>query len=572
MLLNSVLLASCFVSAFITCALGTFVYAKNSSSPVNRLFFALMLGATYWAAGEFLIWQSGTAEGVTLWLKTSAFWPFVIALTVHFTLTFTGHPLSLRKYRPVLLAVLYIPTILCALAGLLTGTIYRVGYVPGTGYVYLPALGSPAFIVQTIYIVVIMLFAEFISISAWLRAPSGRARLQFGLMSAGLATVIGCGFITRAILPPIGIYTPNLVFIGIVIFSLLIAVAILKYGLFTVTPETAVPDILRLMPDGCILVDRDGRILSTNASAGAILGVAESTLPGRDIGEFIPETARKSIFSTIQERGSLPDFEVTFDHPLQRVVSIAGSQVHDPEGESAGLVLIIRDITRRKEAEREITLAHEKISLLTRLTRHDIGNIVTALWGYLELLKDNRTGPASDTYLAQSIGLVEKISDHLRFSREMQEACAYTPVWQPLAGMMEQAISEVPHEGVVITTAIVPVEILADPLAVRVIYNLLENAVRHGERLTEISVTTKEHPGGRLLVTIADDGVGIPDEDKEQIFESGYGRHTGFGLALSRDILSLTGIRIRETGTVGQGARFEILVPKGAWRPVSERY
>lgn len=48
----------------------------------------------------------------------------------------------------------------------------------------------------------------------------------------------------------------------------------------------------------------------------------------------------------------------------------------------------------------------------------------------------------------------------------------------------------------------------------------------------------------------------------------GFGKNTGLGLALSRDILSLTGITIKETGTAGEGARFELLVPKGGWRVI----
>jgi len=116
------------------------------------------------------------------------------------------------------------------------------------------------------------------------------------------------------------------------------------------------------------------------------------------------------------------------------------------------------------------------------------------------------------------------------------------------------------------------VEIYADPLAPKVAYNLLENALRHGgERITRIRITTGEEPDGTLVVAFEDDGEGIPNDDKERIFRYGYGRNTGFGLAFARDILSVTDIGIRETGTAGRGARFEILVPPRAWRPVEGR-
>jgi signal transduction histidine kinase len=51
-----------------------------------------------------------------------------------------------------------------------------------------------------------------------------------------------------------------------------------------------------------------------------------------------------------------------------------------------------------------------------------------------------------------------------------------------------------------------------------------------------------------------------------QIFGMGYGNHTGIGLFLAREILSITGLSIKEVGEEGKGARFEILVPEGKWR------
>ena len=63
-----------------------------------------------------------------------------------------------------------------------------------------------------------------------------------------------------------------------------------------------------------------------------------------------------------------------------------------------------------------------------------------------------------------------------------------------------------------------------------------------------------------------DDGIGIPVAEKEYIFEHGFGKHTGIGLFLSREILSITGLSICECGEEGKGARFEITVPVGKFR------
>ncbi|MFA5214347.1 MAG: ATP-binding protein, partial [Methanoregula sp.] len=69
-----------------------------------------------------------------------------------------------------------------------------------------------------------------------------------------------------------------------------------------------------------------------------------------------------------------------------------------------------------------------------------------------------------------------------------------------------------------------------------------------------------------LVLLCEDDGAGIPEEEKNHLFERGFGKHTGLGLFLSKEILSITKIGIRETGTSGTGARFELTVPAGAYR------
>src|SRR5208282_4398575 len=100
----------------------------------------------------------------------------------------------------------------------------------------------------------------------------------------------------------------------------------------------------------------------------------------------------------------------------------------------------------------------------------------------------------------------------------------------------------------------------------KVFFNLLDNSIRHGNKVTEIRVSSCRSDEG-LMVVWEDDGAGIPIEEKDRIFEKGYGKNTGLGLFLCREILAITGMTLRETGEPGKGARFEIMVPKGAYRP-----
>jgi|GEM_PF-5428668 len=71
-----------------------------------------------------------------------------------------------------------------------------------------------------------------------------------------------------------------------------------------------------------------------------------------------------------------------------------------------------------------------------------------------------------------------------------------------------------------------------------------------------------------LSIPYVDDGPGIPGDQKAENFVGGLWQNTGFGLFLAREILAISGITVQETGTYGKGARFEIVVPEGAWQRI----
>jgi signal transduction histidine kinase len=102
--------------------------------------------------------------------------------------------------------------------------------------------------------------------------------------------------------------------------------------------------------------------------------------------------------------------------------------------------------------------------------------------------------------------------------------------------------------------------VFADPLIVKIFYNLMDNAVRHGGKITTIRFSV-ERRGDDKIIVCKDDGNGVLADEKERIFNRGFGKNTGLGLALAREILDITGITIHETGEPGKGARFEIVVP-----------
>jgi signal transduction histidine kinase len=142
----------------------------------------------------------------------------------------------------------------------------------------------------------------------------------------------------------------------------------------------------------------------------------------------------------------------------------------------------------------------------------------------------------------------------------------HAPAWQNIHAIIATARIELPR-GEICTDTIDPaLEIFADPLLERVFYNLIDNALRYGGgRMTTIHIS-QVMAGEDLKIVVEDNGTGIVPQDKKKLFTKGFGRNTGLGLFLSREILAITGITIEESGEPGRGARFEIRVMKGMFR------
>ena len=240
--------------------------------------------------------------------------------------------------------------------------------------------------------------------------------------------------------------------------------------------------------------------------------------------------------------------------------------LRDETGRIIGFEGIASDITGRKQAEEALQQANKKLNLLSSITRHDINNQILALNGFLELLHKKIQNPAFEEYFSRIVQASSGISTMIDFTREYEKIGVAAPVWQKCHTLVDMVSKEATLDKVVVKNDLPSgMEVFADPLITRVCYNLMDNAARYGGSITTIRFSTEERDGNPIIVC-EDDGDGVPADEKERIFDRGFGRNTGMGLYLAREILSITGITIRETGKPGKGARFEITVPKGAYR------
>ena len=207
--------------------------------------------------------------------------------------------------------------------------------------------------------------------------------------------------------------------------------------------------------------------------------------------------------------------------------------------------------------------ANGKLMFLNNITRYDILNELTQLHRDLEAAEKTPEMKRVDE-------AIERIRRQIKFTKEYQDIGAIPPSWQNVADAIMRAKVGVDLGHVGFEMEIHDLEIYADPLLEKVFYYLISNSLKYGgSRLSRIHIFRKKVED-HFVIICEDDGVGISQEMKAFLFPKEWGsrKHAGYGLFLIRETLAVTGITIWESGTPGEGARFEITVPQGVFRQV----
>jgi PAS domain S-box-containing protein len=331
--------------------------------------------------------------------------------------------------------------------------------------------------------------------------------------------------------------------------------------------------ILRASPDDITITDLQGTVEIVSPAALAIFGYSrEEDILGHRIDEFLVEEDRqraaenialmfKGIFTGLGEYRA-----IRADGSIMNIEANA-SFLHDADGRPARIILVIRDISERKQVEKAFAQINKKLNLLSSITRHDINNQVLALKGYLDLSRDFLGDEAKiSEFLLKAERVAGVIERQITFTKEYQDLGVRAPAWQDIGACIIKAEQALPMRDVRVQNELGTIAVYADLLLEKVFFNLMDNALRYGgEGLTSITISQRRQDE-QVVIVFEDNGSGIPAENKSRIFDRGFGHNTGLGLYLSREILAITDITITETGEYGKGARFEITVPKGGFR------
>jgi PAS domain S-box-containing protein len=529
-------------------------------SPISRPYTFLMMAAALWTVGYTL--QILTADLPSNLFFNSLEYVGIATIPVGWLLIalyYTGR----EEY--VTLRTLALLFVVPAIIVILTATdgiyhFYYAGYTPvtsGGAVIWILNHGTGYWIdfVYT-YILIILAFGMILN---HLLSPSHMYRRQTLVLLAGclVPVIFNLIFVFKLNPWPELDLTP----FSFAIAGAIVAIGVLRYQLFSSAP-IAYSTVFDHITDGVIVMNTQGSVVDLNPAAGQITGFSRAEAAGFPIAIVFPPYLSGS-GEPGTEPGThreIPDLHngIPFTYDVTDLPITTGSV-------QRGRLLIIRDISERKQAVTALERANRKLNTLSSITRHDINNKLTAMMTYLDLARDSADPPAIGQYLRQAEEGARGIGDLVKFTKYYQDIGIQSPQWQDVKATIRSAATSVQKGSAAVHSDIGNIEIYADPLLERVFYNLIENAVRYGGEITRITFSAQESPQG-LILTCEDDGTGIPDGEKENIFNQKFFKNTGYGLFLTREILSITGLTIRETGGVGEGARFEILIPPGAYR------
>ncbi len=321
-------------------------------------------------------------------------------------------------------------------------------------------------------------------------------------------------------------------------------------------------------------IDKAGNILFFNEFAVTFFGFSEEEIQGKNIvgsllsGPDLPGvTVSDVVRRFLEPEDSLAWHEIECLRKNGELVHVAWTirVVFDAQGELSEFLAVGLDITERRNMENALLQVNAKLNLVSSIARHDILNSLTVIYGILSLLREGTTDADIREYLKKADEAALAIKRQIEFTGDYKNMGSEKAGWQNVSDVLRQSLDNLDFGGVSLETNTGNLKIFADPWLKKAFFNLIDNSLHHGQKITKIIVSFRETDSG-LDLLFRDDGIGIPAAEKEKIFERGYGGTTGYGLYMAREILAITGIALRETGVPGKGACFEIHVPKKFYR------
>jgi len=321
-------------------------------------------------------------------------------------------------------------------------------------------------------------------------------------------------------------------------------------------------------PDHIVVHDNDLRYVWV---LNPQLGLTQSDMIGKTDFDFLPKPYAENL-TAAKRAVMISGKEMKFCMILP---SLDGGDQHfdgiykpryDSKGQMNGVIGYFKNVTEIDRAQESLREVNRRLSLLSSITRHDINNQLMIMEGNLELLKKKEREQPSEDLIRKVEAAGKKISAMIKFTKEYDDIGVHAAVWQDVRELLNLVAMDMELGKVTVVNDIPSgIDVFTDPMVDKVFHNLIDNAIRHGVKVTTVRFSMEERSNA-LIIICQDDGAGISDIRRASLFLHDYGTDHGFGLFLSREIMAITGISIEENSVVGEGARFMITVPAGRWR------
>jgi PAS domain S-box-containing protein len=317
--------------------------------------------------------------------------------------------------------------------------------------------------------------------------------------------------------------------------------------------------------EAVIVTDQHLRVTLMNGSAIRMTGYSKEEAEGLPVGDVVR-------FKTDSQDMSLDEFYArALDGgisiqlpPNSKLIGKDGqaipiedsvSPIIDPSGKALGLVIIFRDISDRLQMERSLTDLNEMMHLINKTMRHDLQNGLNAARASVELFrikKDDRNLLMAEKSLARCQNLIDELRKLELTTRSGNELKGYD-IRKALGQSMQAFTLPLEVEGP-------SCHVLADEALPSVLENLIRNAIVHGKTDSiRVSISTDS---GMCKVSIADQGIGIPDEVKSDVFKDGYShgesKGTGLGLYIVKKVMERYGGSVEVRDNHPKGTIFDL--------------
>jgi HAMP domain-containing protein len=322
-------------------------------------------------------------------------------------------------------------------------------------------------------------------------------------------------------------------------------------------------EIIDQLPVGVFIKRVDtGQYIFWNRTSEKLFAIPADAIIGKNDREIFPAAIASAIEKEdrqiIQNPREVQSKVEGSCHPGGGMLHTITVPILDSNGKLQFILGICEDVSHEN-----INL---KMDLLFSLTRHDILDNLSVIMNHLERAQLINTHDEMQMFFSKTLGSVSSIRNQIAAMRALQDTGLVSPTWQSVQNVMDDALALLPQHHVTIQKELNGVEVYADPLLPRIFSILLENSFKCGGPALSVIRVSARVSGDTLHLIYQDDSMGVPEADKETIFESGYSATTLRGLYLIRVLLGFTGITIREIGVFGKGIIFDIQVPKDKFR------